>query len=143
MILREAPPEHYGWMAERAEVWVRPGFRAMEVVDGERILGMVGFDGWHQNSCAMHVALDPSLSGRRALGMLIRPAFRFVFESCGLGVAIATVLGTNKPALRLTKHLGFREVAIGRDWYAKGVDLVWLEMRAEECSWLTAQRKAA
>jgi RimJ/RimL family protein N-acetyltransferase len=118
-------------------------FRAMEVVEGDRILAMFGFDEWRANSVCLHVAVDDSLSGRRAGWLLLPHAFRFIFERQGLGVALATILSTNTASMKAARHIGFREVYRGRDWYAKGVDTVWMEMRQDECRWLTGVRKAA
>jgi hypothetical protein len=140
MILREAPREHYPWIAQRADLNIGPGFRAMEAIDGERILGMVAFDGWQVNSCCMHVALEAPIAARR----LLYPAFRYAFVLEGKGVVVGAVLSTNEKAIALNRHLGFSEVARGRDWCARGVDLVWMEMRRENCRWIQqAERKAA
>lgn len=144
MILRKAPPEHLPWLAQRARIDVTPWLRALEIrTEDGRILGMVGFDGWSGNSCCMHVALEPGYEGMRAGVMLVRPAFEFVFVHCDLGVAVGTVKSTNEKALKLNRHLGFREVFRGKDWFEPGVDQVWMEMRREDCRWLTGSRKAA
>ena len=140
MILREAPRDHLFWLANRAKIDITPGLRAMEVVresDGV-ILGMVGYDGWAPNSCAMHIAMDSPMAGR----LLLKNAFRVAFEVFGRGILVATVLSSNAHTLAFDKHLGFREVFRGKDWIEPGVDQVWLEMRREDCRWLQ-QRKAA
>ena len=102
---------------------------------------MVGFDGWNRNSCMMHVALEDSVSGKKAGAALIRPSFRYVFEACNLGVAVGTASSLNRKALELNRHLGFRVVFTGRDWIHPGEDLIWMELRREHCRWL--DRKAA
>src|SRR5437899_3234086 len=56
--VRDAPRESYPWIAKRAGIVIDSGFRALEAVEGPRILGMVGYDGWMPNSCAMHVAIE-------------------------------------------------------------------------------------
>jgi len=138
--VRPAPPEHYGWIAERAHLVIGDSFRAIEALNGDRIVAMVGYDGWTPNSCSMHMACDEPIAARR----IIRPAFGLVFDprpkGYGLGVALGAVLSTNPQALALDLHLGFREVARLRDAFDKGVDLIILEMRRENCRWLKGAR---
>jgi RimJ/RimL family protein N-acetyltransferase len=141
VIIRPAPPEHYPWIAKRASLVIGPGFRAIEAVDREgNIAGMVGYDGWTDNSVSMHIALD----NPAALRHILRPAFGIPFVEFGKGVVFGTVLSTNEKALKLDKHVGFREVARLKDAWAKGVDAVVLEMRREDCRWIPQEaRKAA
>lgn len=129
---REAPAPHYGWLTERVPLTLSPGFRALEALDGDRIVGMVGYEGWMPNSCSMHVAFDEPMALRRLLG----PAFRLPFIALKLGVVFGHVLATNKKALQLDLHLGFREACFLRDAWAVGVGIHVLEMRREECRWL-------
>jgi hypothetical protein len=137
--VQAAPPEHYPWIAERAKLTIGPSFRAIEAVDGDRILGMVGYDAWMPNSVAMHVAIDEPIAVRH----LLKPAFGLPFLHYGKGVIVGTVLSTNEKALAFDKNLGFREVGRITDGWAVGVDLVFLEMRREECRFIDQQRKAA
>lgn len=134
--VRTAPPDHYSWIAERAKLALLPNFRAIEALDGERIVGMVGFDGWTPGSCMMHVAIEKPIAVRR----LLRPAFGLVFDPRPRGfdfaVVTGSVLSTNEAALKLDLHLGFREVARIRDGWERGIDVVLLEMRRESCRWL-------
>ena len=132
MIVRAAPPEHHPWIARRTRLTLSPGFMAIEAVEGDRILGMVGYDGWTTTSVAMHVALDDP----RSILRLIRPAFGIAFYEYGKEVVIGQVLSTNARSLDLCKRLGFREVFRGKDWVDHGVDLVLHEMRRGECRWL-------
>ena len=136
MIVRVAPPEHYAWIAERARLAIVPGFQAIEAIrDDGRIVGMIGFDGWAPNSVCMHDAIDHHAAGRH----LIKPAFRIAFMECDRGVVLGYVLSSNPRALALDLHLGFREVARLRDAWSPGVDIHVLEMRREECRWLSDQ----
>ena len=130
--VRPAPPEHIRWLTARARLDPNPGLMALEAVRGDRIVGMVGFDGWTATSVAMHVALDEPIATRR----LLKPSFGLVFYEYGKSVAIAKVLSTNKRSLDFTRALGFREVFRGKDYIDHGVDLVIHEMRRHECRWL-------
>lgn len=139
MIVRAAPPEHLDWLAKRAGVTLGPGLRAIEAVHGDQIAAMVGYDGWTPNACAMHVAIDEPIAVRS----LIRPAFALPFVELKKAVVIATVLSTNKRSLEFVCHLGFRRVMQCQDWWAPRVDMIWLEMRREECRWIQSARRAA
>ena len=137
-----APPEMYPWIAERAKLVIDRSFRAIAAIDDYgRIAGMVGYDAFTSNSCAIHVALEKKIAAR----YLIRPAFELPFLHWGLGVLLGAVIGTNQEALDLDLHLGFRQIAVLRDHWAVGVDTVLLEMRREDCRWIrkTCKMEAA
>lgn len=127
-----APAEHYPWIAQRAGLVVGDGFRAIEVVDGERILGMVGFDGWTPNACALHIAIESPI----ALRKLARQGFRTVFVGLCRRVALASVLSTNKRSRRLVEGLGFRLLTSIKDGWEPGIHMMIYEMRREDCRWL-------
>lgn len=130
--VQAAPRSHHEWIAARANLVPGSDFRAIEAVDrGGCIIAMVGYDGWMDNACCVHIALSSPL----ALRHVLRPGFRVPFVDLGKGVLIAKVLSTNEASLKLVRHLGFREVCRGRDWVRAGIDLVVHEMRREECRW--------
>lgn len=140
MIVRAAAPDHYPWIAERANLAIGPAFRAIEAVDAVgRIHGMVGYDGWTPNAVCMHVALE----NPACLRHLLVPGFGIPFVELGRGVALAHVLSTNARSLALVPRVGFRFVCRVRDGFKPGIDSVWFEMRKEECRWIRAARKAA
>lgn len=142
MIVQPAPTEHFAWLAERANLVPGPQFGAIEAVtDGERIVGMVGFDGWLPNAVSLHVAMEepdrvPRELRREALRQLTRVGFGIAFNGCGRNVALATVLSSNERSIRFTESLGFRKVATLTDAWAPGVDLLIYQMRRDECRWL-------
>lgn len=135
-----APPEHYPWIAKRAQLVIGPGFSALEAVDDAgRIHAMVGYDGWCPGSVSMHVAMD----NPAAMRSLIKPAFAIPFVQIEIPIVKGMVLSDNPRALALDLHLGFKEVARLRDWWAPGIDVILLEMRREDCRWIHSSRKAA
>lgn len=137
--VRAAPESHLPWIAQQARLAVTPQLRAIEAVDERngRILGMVAYDGWLPNACAMHVAISEPIAVRR----LLRPAFGIPFLECKLGIVLAWVLGTNERSLHLVRHLGFKETHRIRDGWEKGVDLVLFEMRRENCKWIPQEAR--
>jgi RimJ/RimL family protein N-acetyltransferase len=134
--VQAAPPEHHPWIAERAGLSLHPGFMALEAVDGERILGMVGFDGWLPGAVCLHVAIEHPIALRRLISAAFTSAFAPAPRGFGKRAAIATVLSTNKRSLRLVRRLGFRDAYVGRDWSGPGVDFMAFELRREECRFI-------
>jgi RimJ/RimL family protein N-acetyltransferase len=144
VIVRPASPETYGWIAARANLVPGPQFQAIEAVTEEgRILGMVGFDGWLPNAVSLHIAMEEPgevtrADRRRAMHALIETAFRTAFNGCGRGIAIATVLSNNDRSRRLVERVGFRFAGKLEDAWEPGVDLLFYQMRRDECRWLEA-----
>lgn len=142
MIVRPAPPEHFAWIAQRANLVPGPQFGAIEAVtDGDRIIGMVGFDGWLPNAVSLHIAMEEPGEvsrdlRREAMHRLIGDAFRIAFNGCGRGVVVATVLSSNERSRRLVERLGFTPAGCLKDAWSPGVDLVLYTMRREACRWL-------
>lgn len=137
MIVREAPPEHYAWIAVRAGLSIGSQFKAIEALDAlGNIAGMVGYDGWTPNAVSMHVAIDNPMAVKYLRG----PAFRIPFLEHGKGLVNGAVLSTNQKAIKFDLNMGFRETHRIRDGWAKGVDIVMFEMRKDECRWLVNQR---
>ena len=93
---------------------------------------MVGFDGWTNNACALHVAVDHPA----ALRHILKPAFRIAFGQLQKQVVTAGVLSTNERSLNLVRHLGFTESGRIPNWWMPGVDLHLFSMQRGECRWL-------
>jgi hypothetical protein len=93
----------------------------------------VVYDGWTKNACEAHVCIDSPVAGRALLPHALVYPFQHV------GVLLGSVPASNQRALRLDKHLGFREVGRVKDGWDSGVDLVRLELRREDCRFLKDQ----
>lgn len=105
------------------------------------IVGVVAFDNWTATSAMGHVALAKPIAARP----LLDAAFHYFFEEAGRLVMVGMVNAANTKAMRLDKHLGFREVGRIRDGAGKGADMVMMELRKEDCRYLRRQhaRRAA
>jgi len=144
-----APPVSLPWLWSRVGCSYTAEFRAivairdtadMENVRATDIAGMVGYDLWTDNGVVMHIAIDSPA----ALRSLIVPAFEYPFIQGKKGLAMATVRSDNQKSLELCRHVGFRETHRVKDGFEVGVDMVFFEMRKEECRWIgKSLRKAA
>jgi predicted dinucleotide-binding enzyme len=83
----------------------------------------------------MHIAgFVPNWINRSILWM----GFAYPFLQLKCKVLIGRVASTNHKALKLDKHLGFKEIARIPDAVPNG-DVIILTMRREECHWLNAK----
>ena len=131
----------FGWLVERTGCEITLGYKAIKVVDDAcKIHGMVGYGNWTANAVVMTIALD----NPAALREVLKWGFRYPFEQCNRGIALAVVRGNNKRSLALCNKVGFREVYRVKDGIDIGEDMVMFQMRREDCPWIPqAARKAA
>lgn len=128
-----APVESWSWLCERVGIFPTPQFKGIVAVkESGKIIGMVGYDQWTDNSVFMHVALDEPIAVRP----LLKHAFTYPFQQCGRRVALATVVSDNEKSKRFVNHLGFSEIARVKDGHSDGKDLVLYAMRREGCKWV-------
>jgi RimJ/RimL family protein N-acetyltransferase len=95
------------------------------------IKAVVVYCGFFGKSCMIHVS---SVGQHWMTRDFLKKVFDYPFNTLKLKVIIGTVAGNNKKALRLDRHLGFKDVATIPDAHDEG-DLVILEMRPEYCKW--------
>jgi hypothetical protein len=123
--------EDLPWLIERVGCFLTPAAKGVKVVDGNGVTkALVAFDRWTYNCAEAHIAIDEPM----ALRTLCKEAFPWYFAQ--RGVLLGIVRGSNAKALRLDRHLGFREQTRILDGVAVGEDLVILRMRREDCRWL-------
>lgn len=131
MIVTENQQELKDWANKRSKL---PDF-ADAVCLGQKfedVRAVVQYCGFNGKSCLMHIVSEGN--GWMTKNFLWA-AFDFPFNKLGVKVIIATIARTNKRSLRLSRHLGFQEVATIADAHDEG-DLVILEMRPQHCKWL-------
>ena len=100
-------------------------------IDGE-VKAVVAFDNILDKSCMMHTAaIVPNWISKD----LLWACFDYPFNILKVKVILASVASTNTEALKLDRHLGFKDKAYIEDAHENG-DLVILAMRRENCRWL-------
>ena len=121
------------WLVERTSCAVSSGFRTIKAIDAHgQIRGMVGYDLWTRNAVTAHMAVDTPIAWRS----LIPACFQYPFEECGREVMLAAIPADNEKSWGMAGHLGFRLVHTVRDGWARGVDLLMLELRRDDCRFL-------
>lgn len=133
MRVTAAAPEDFAWLVERTSCAVSSGMRAIKAVDDAgRIRGMVGYDLWTENAVTAHMAVDTPIAWRS----LIPACFEYPFVECDKGLILAVIPADNEKSWGMAGHLGFKLVHTVRDGWARGVDLLMLELRRTDCRYL-------
>lgn len=132
MRLRTLPasPADLLWLEKRAGCCLTIRAKGIKAVDRSgRIRGLVAYDDFTLNSCAVHQAAESPIAWRA-----LSPAcFQYPFIQLGLGVVTGAVPASNARSLRFAQRMGFREIYRVRDGAAPGEDMVVHELRREEC----------
>jgi len=95
---------------------------------------MVVYDSWTPNACQVHIYS----SGPRFLlnrGFLTE-VFTYGFIQCDKGKLFTITPAHAEESLRVSEALGFRESYRQVDGWSVGVDMVYKEMRRDECRYL-------
>jgi len=113
----------------------------MPISDDARFIGnsfngevkaVVVYCGFFGKSCAIHVT---GFGSHWITKDFLKTVFDYPFKQWNLRVIIGTVAGSNKKSLKLSRHLGFKEVAVIPDAHDDG-DLVIFEMRPTDCRFI-------
>ncbi len=140
MTVLPASAEGLGLLKLRSGAALTPDATGIEARDRDgRVRGVVVYDGWTPNACQMHVALETPAAARS----LLRMAFRYPFEQLGRRVVLGTIPASNAASWRLARHLGFRIVHRVRQGWDEDADLLFLELRREECRYLSPRKDAS
>lgn len=103
-----------------------------QVIDGE-LRACVVYCNFQGKSCQTHICS----TGKHWMSKeYLWAMFDYPFEKLGLKVILAVIAGSNEKSLKLSRKLGFKDVAKIPDAHDDG-DLVILTMRPDECRWLT------
>jgi hypothetical protein len=101
--------------------------------DNADIMAMAVFDSFTVDACNVHLAIDKPMVLRHGF---LEECARHLFVECGCKRIFGIVPGNNAKALKLNKHLGYRQVAVIPDGYADGVDYIIMRMDADNNRWI-------
>lgn len=139
MRIRQASPNDLDWLEKRTGCVLTRSATGIAAHDKTGIRACVAYDNPTHFSVQAHMAADTPIAWRS----LIPSVFEYPFEACGKGLLVAVIAGDNRKSLDLASRFGFVTVGILEDGWARGVPLVTLELRKENCRFLSAERKVA
>lgn len=105
-------------------------------IDGE-VKAVAGYAAFKGKSCNFSLASNGSNWMNKDF---LWAMFDYPFNKLNLKVIIATIAGNNDKSLKLSRHLGFKEIASIADAHQDG-DLVIMIMKRENCKWLHINAK--
>jgi hypothetical protein len=99
-------------------------------IDG-KLKAVASYSNFQGKSCNFSLAGEGNFMNKDFLWAM----FDYPFNILNLKVIIATIAGNNEKSLKLSRHLGFKEIANIADAHIDG-DLVIMTMKRENCKWL-------
>jgi len=135
MITTTDQAELTSWLCERIGLIASPNMRCIGRLNSEnKLIGVVGFDGYNGTSVMMHVAGEGNWISRN----LLAAAFDYPFRVMGCNVVLGSVPSGNVAAQRLNLRLGFRTDAEIPGGHPDGA-LYLMSMQRYECRWIAQQ----
>lgn len=131
---------HHDWpwiQAQAAPILCEDTKGIVVVRDGARVAAAV-FDSWSPNSCLAHLIIQDPFVIRHGF---LHEAFKFVFLTHGRELMTGLTPADNLKALKLNKHIGFRELCRIPNGHKPGIDSVLQIMTRAECRWLELPQK--
>jgi hypothetical protein len=99
-------------------------------IDGE-LKAVSSYSNFQGKSCNFSLAGEGNFMNKDYLWAM----FDYPFNILKLKVIIATIAGNNEKSLKLSRHLGFKEIANIADAHKDG-NLIIMVMKREDCKWL-------
>jgi len=119
------------WLCRRIGLTPTAHLICIGRIEGDRLLGVVGYDGFNGASIQMHSAGEGNWVNRDFLWA----AFHYPFEVCKANMVLGLIPSGNEQAIKFNKHLGFHVELALKDAHPDGA-LVIMSMRREECRFL-------
>ena len=132
MEIRIDPREQIAaWVLEGFGGCFLPGYKAIGVFDGDRLMGAAIFDAFTDKDCNFHVRIaDRRCVSRRTL----RAVFDYPFRQLRLDRVSAQVMADNEESLEAVQRLGFVYEGAKRQ---KGPSQLMFGLMVHECPWVT------
>ena len=124
----------WAWMRKRACPLRCEDTQGLVAYDEQgKIVAVAAFDGFTDDSCNAHVAIDNALVIRAGF---LNEVFRHLFVVCDLKRVFGLVPANNRKALNFDLKIGFTEVARIPDGFETGVDYAVVRLDKEDCRWI-------
>ena len=134
-------PVEWAWFKERTHVIACEDSQGIVARDGDgNIAAIVVYDTWTPESVNVHMAIGSPSAIRHGL---FREVAVHAFHTSGRKRLFGLVPSNNTKALKLNKHIGFREVARVPDAITTGIDYVIMRLDKEDCRWLPEELREA
>jgi hypothetical protein len=133
-------PEEWAWIQIACKVIACEDSQGIVAYEDDTIVAACVADSFTVDACNVHFAIAKPLVIKHGF---LHEIARHLFITCNRKRIFGLVPATNKKALRLDTHIGFREVARVPDGYAEGIDYVVLRMDRDTSPWLGELRRAA
>lgn len=122
------------WASIKTGVAFSSEARGISVIDQDRrTRGVVVFDSWTPNAAQVHMAIDTPMATKT----LIEAAADYVFHTACRKLVWMMIRETKTQAVKLARHIGFREMYRVTDGWADGRDIILFELRRDDCRWLS------
>lgn len=132
------PFKHLRYVESVLSVPISTATRGIVALDAlNNPCAVILLDGWTHNAATCHIAVQKPM----ALRGLLTETGEYVFNVCQKQMLIGIVESSHDKARSLNEHMGFTEIYRIKDCYAPGVDQIILQMKKEDCKYLTAEQR--
>ena len=108
------------------------------VNEQNQIEWVIGYTAFIGKTCQMHMV---NLKGGYTPKQLLRAAFDYPFNQCGIEKTFGIVNSQNTKAMEYDQKLGFNEIMRFPKMHCDGGDLVIFEMNKADCRWIKERTK--
>ncbi len=127
-------PEYWTQIVAEMPLTLHEDTRAVVALNGEEVIGAVVCDSWTVTSCQCHIIIKHRAALRAGI---VQEVADYVFNVAGKIKIYGTVPADNEAALKLDKHIGFKEICRLEEAYDWGIDYVLMELKREDCPYWT------
>lgn len=137
MIFRALGVKDWWLVIERLGIKLTEDTKGILAVRDGRIVAGCVFNYWTYSSVQVHFWIDDKFVIRHGF---FNEVADYAFNTCGKSRLIGLVPADNEEALKLDRHIGFKETHRIKDGYKVGVDFVMMEAdRTDLSRWLNEE----
>jgi len=104
----------------------------------KQIEWVIGYTAFIGKTCQMHMV---NLKGGYTPKELLKAAFDYPFNQCGMEKTLGIVNSKNEKAMEYDQKLGFKEILRFAGMHDDGGDIVVFEMNKADCRWIKERKK--